>query len=81
MKLEEVKCCSLCGKPLKEILILTQVVMDMHSYYHREDNTLENMNGLHKQTGEFFCEECFQAFVDKLESFATEQRSADQPTE
>lgn len=72
MKIEEVSMCSLCGKPIKEILILTEVLMDIHSRYHREDDTFENMNGLRKQTQEFFCEDCTQFFIDKITALATE---------
>lgn len=61
--------CSLCKKPIEDILILTKVDMDVHSQYHREDGILEDMNGLRKQTREFFCENCFNLFVDKIDTF------------
>jgi len=68
--------CTLCGKPLKEILVLTRVAMDIHSRYHREDDAFENMNGLRKQTQEYFCEDCFQAFVEKLSGLVGERPKA-----
>jgi hypothetical protein len=76
MQWEDFKECTLCGKPRKEILVLTQVGMNMHSRYRREDDTFENMNGLQKQTAEFLCEDCFDAFVNKMESLTAERRAA-----
>ncbi|GBR75160.1 hypothetical protein NO1_2199 [Candidatus Termititenax aidoneus] len=76
MEWEDIKACTLCGKPRKEILVLTQVGLNMHSRYQREDDTFENMNGLQKQTAEFFCEDCFSAFVQKMESLAAERQAA-----
>jgi hypothetical protein len=72
----DISACSLCGKIKEDILIITSVDMDIHSRYLREDGALENMNGLRKQTREYFCEECFNAFVDKMSSFVSERQAA-----
>ncbi|GBR73262.1 hypothetical protein NO1_0674 [Candidatus Termititenax aidoneus] len=69
----DLQSCTLCGKPLRDILVLTKVSMDLHSRYYREDGVFENMNGLKKATSEYLCEECFKVFVDKLEAFSTER--------
>ncbi|MDR1996969.1 MAG: hypothetical protein LBQ83_01400 [Candidatus Margulisbacteria bacterium] len=79
MTIEELDTCTLCGKPMAEILVLTEVTLEIHSRYHREDDTFENMNGLQKKTSEFLCEECLQQFVEKLTSFTTERRSFASP--
>jgi hypothetical protein len=73
---ESLKSCTLCGKPIEEVLVLTEVSMGIHSRYHREDGVFENMNGLQKNTREYFCEACLQAFVEKIEVFAAERKKA-----
>jgi hypothetical protein len=78
MDTESLTSCTLCGKPRKDILILTEVAMEVHSRYQREDGIFENMNGLRKQTREYLCEDCFQSFVDKFTAIAAERRPVEQ---
>ena len=72
--LDNVQNCSLCGKSASQISILTEITLSLHSYYHRADNAYETMNGLRKENTEYFCEDCFQLFVEKWTSFCQEQQ-------
>jgi DNA-directed RNA polymerase subunit RPC12/RpoP len=74
------KSCTICGKPVEKILVLTEVSMHMHSCYRRQDGDWEYMNGLQKQTEEYFCEECFRLFVDRIVAFSAE-RQKQRPTD
>lgn len=69
--------CSCCGKTLKEIVVLTEVLLDVYSWYvNNSKKQLENINGLWKKNGEYFCETCFAKYVKMIEKFYKDCRKA-----
>ena len=69
--------CSCCGKSVVEMSILTEVVLDVYSWYvNNQKKKLENINGLWKKNGEYFCEECFAKYVKTIERFYKNSRKA-----
>jgi hypothetical protein len=62
--------CSCCGKPLSDTVVLTEVLLDVYSWYvNNHKKQLENINGLWKKNSEYFCEICFAKYVKAMEKF------------
>jgi hypothetical protein len=61
--------CAVCGKKQQDSNIFIEVNLELFPRYARENNRLEDMNGLWKKTREFFCEECFMKYAETLENF------------
>jgi hypothetical protein len=59
--------------------VLTEVKINVHSSYVREDSQLEDMNGLWRETSELFCEECFPKYAEALTRFYQENKKQPQP--
>jgi hypothetical protein len=59
--------CTICGKAVVDIDIFTSVNMNVGCWYRRDDGQFEEMNGIAKNTTEYFCEACFDRFAQKLE--------------
>jgi hypothetical protein len=68
-------CCSACAKKVKDITVLTEVTLDVYSWYvNSSQKKLENLNGLWKKNAEYFCETCFAKYVKNIEKFYKEIR-------
>lgn len=62
--------CSYCGKNIKDIRVLTEVTLEVYSWYvNNPKKKLENLNGLWKKNAEYFCEECFAKYVKTIQDF------------
>lgn len=69
--------CSACGKTINEMVVLTEVIVDVYSWYiNNSKKQVENINGLWKKNGEYFCETCFAKYVKTIEKFYKNCRKA-----
>jgi len=68
--------CSICAKKVQDIRVLTEVTLDVYSWYVNDSQKkLENLNGLWKKNAEYFCEACFAKYVKTLENFYVDCRN------
>lgn len=63
--------CSLCGKSLKKINILTEMHVEAYSQHVTTTGELEDMNGQWKHVKEYVCETCLEKIIASLQQLRT----------